>query len=70
MKHNQYFEIILTPQDIHDILTAHFKSIDGVDVDDVIYIIEDDPTQPDLPFPNQVIKEIILKGKLKKSNFP
>ena len=64
MKKNQYFEITLTPDDVNEILTAHFKSVEGVNVDDVIYIIEDDPAQADLPYPNQVIKEIILKGKL------
>ena len=64
MKKKQYFEISLTPDDVCKIFTDHFLSIEDVKVDDVIYIIGDEPSKVDFPYPKQVVKEIILKGKL------
>lgn len=66
MKKNEYFEIILTPDEVNEILSSYFKSIEDVDVEDVIYMIEDNPEQVGLPYPSQIVKEIILKGKLNK----
>lgn len=64
MKKKQYFEITMSYGELIDLITNYIKTNQGLNVSKIDFVIGDNPEQSNLPYPTQIVKEILIKGEL------